>query len=154
MTNRDIHEVARLLGQVKSAEGEVVADEAWGGLRIRDLPDKVSGMVKIVEALDEYAASGEKVRFFQVRGVRADELAQMLGRAVAPASGRHSVKGLNPVCRFHAGGRFRAVGPSDDMRLFVVADEAGYAEIKRLILDGCLAYPATRTSPESGLPSP
>ena len=156
--NGDLHEIARLLGHVKSAEGEVVADEAWGGLRIRDLPNKVSGMVYIVEALDEYAASGEKGRFFQVRGFLADELMQMLGRAVAPVSGRHSVNGLDPACRVHAdgsiGGRFRAVGPNDDKELFVVADDAGYAEITRLIVNGCFEYPSGRTSPASGLPSP
>ena len=142
LENRDVHEVTRLLDDVKSARGRVEADEAWGGLRITDLPTEANFLVHIARRLDEYPASRPKL---QVRGVLADVLAEMFrrSRSVAPCHGKYSVENIDPACRAHA--TAWAIGPAgDDKRMVVVADEAGYAEIKRMILHGCLADPGRR----------
>jgi type II secretory pathway component GspD/PulD (secretin) len=127
LENRDVHEVTRLLDDVKSARGRVEADEAWGGLRITDLPTEANFLVHIARRLDKYPASRPKL---QVRGVLADVLAEMFrrSRSVAPCHGKYSVENIDPACRAHA--TAWAIGPQgDDKRMVVVADEAGYAEI-------------------------
>jgi len=82
LKNRDVHEVARLLDEIRSGRGHVTADASWGGLRITDRRENVYRMNQIIDAVDESNAPDQKVWFLQpVLALPAGELAQMLNRA-------------------------------------------------------------------------
>ena len=119
-----LHEVANAFNQLTSKGGQVIVNSRRQTIRVTDVAWDVDRMMHVARAIQRPAARDQRIWFAYVRGSAASDVARNL-------------KELFDGGEWLPGERISAIIPDDrGKQLIVVANERGYARIRRLIV-GC-----------------